>query len=312
MSTLIDLYNGLIKYNDNDIVIVIDNMNLIWFYGRQIAKILGYKRTQEIISRLDPSNKKPYGDLKYYSQYKYNVQDHAIFINESALYELTFKSRMPEAVRFKKWITSEVIPTLRKTGKYEIESKYVKKLEDTNEELKKYKKRVKVLENNQKKSRYPDGGYIYVLKAPGSNETNYKIGKTKNLNKRLNTYNTTLPDNVVVIYKKKVNSPTAVELVLRGLLNEYIYRNNKEYYKVGLKHIKKLIDYCDDLVNHKIKIKRATIDSDDPDDDQIIFNILAVENDNNIQIGGNSDSDLALYIDNKNKYIAIKLILFTL
>ena len=109
----------------------------------------------------------------------------------------------------------------------------------------------------------------------------------------------------MVIYKKKVKSPTAVELVLRGLLNEYIYRNNKEYYKVGLKHIKNLIDYCDDLVNHKIKIKRSTIDSDDSDDDQIIFNILSVENDKNIQIGGNIDNNLALYIDNKNKYLAM-------
>ena len=305
MSTLIDLYNGLLKYNNNDIVIVIDDNNLIWFYGKQIAKILKYKNTTDAIWTLDPSNKKPYSDLKHYSHYKYNIQDHAIFINESALYELVIKSRMFEAVRFREWLTTEVIPTLRKTGKYELESKYVKKLEDTNEQLKKYKKRVKVLENNQKKSRYPDGGYIYVLKAPDSNEANYKIGKTKNLNKRLNTYNTTLPDNVMVIYKKKVKSPTAVELVLRGLLNEYIYRNNKEYYKVGLKHIKNLIDYCDDLVNHKIKIKRSTIDSDDSDDDQIIFNILSVENDKNIQIGGNIDNNLALYIDNKNKYLAM-------
>ena len=44
MSTLVDLYNGLLKYDNNDIVIVIDDNNSIWFYGRQVAQILKYKK----------------------------------------------------------------------------------------------------------------------------------------------------------------------------------------------------------------------------------------------------------------------------
>ena len=66
---------------------------------------------------------KTYDDIKNYSHYKYNIQDHAIFINESALYELTFKSRMPDAHIFRDWVTSEVIPTIRKTGSYVIDEK---------------------------------------------------------------------------------------------------------------------------------------------------------------------------------------------
>lgn len=80
MATLIDLYNGLLKYDNNDIVIVIDENNLIWFHGKQIAKILNYKNTRDVIWNLDSSNKKSYSDIKYYSQYMYNIQDHAIFI----------------------------------------------------------------------------------------------------------------------------------------------------------------------------------------------------------------------------------------
>jgi hypothetical protein len=40
MSSLIDLYNGLLKYNDYEIIIVIDDKDVIWFYGRQITKLL--------------------------------------------------------------------------------------------------------------------------------------------------------------------------------------------------------------------------------------------------------------------------------
>lgn len=45
-----------------------------------------------------------------------------LVVNESGLYALIFKSRKPEAKRFKKWITSEVLPSLRKTGSYQMES----------------------------------------------------------------------------------------------------------------------------------------------------------------------------------------------
>ena len=315
MATIIDFYNGLLKYNDNDIVIVIDDMNFIWFYARQIAKILKYKSINEIIGRLDKDNKKPYSDIKQYSNYKYNIQDHAIFINEDALYELSLKSRMPEAIKFRKWLTSEVMPSIRKTGKYEIESKYIKELEYTNEELKKYKKRVKILENNQKKERYAEGGYIYVIKNSQSDEANYKIGKTdKDLNKRLNTYNTSSPDNFTIAYKKKVDLPIAVEHCLKGILYRYRYRNKKEYYKIGLKQIIKMIDYSNDLANGKnINLSRTLIESDklDSDDDMSVYGIMI---DNMNQSGGyipttedadNSDGILELYKENKHKYVSL-------
>jgi anti-repressor protein len=47
----------------------------------------------------------------------HNIQDHAIFINEFGLYELIMKSRMDKAKEFQEWISSDVIPKIRKIWK---------------------------------------------------------------------------------------------------------------------------------------------------------------------------------------------------
>lgn len=46
----------------------------------------------------------------------------SLIVSESGLYHLIFKSRKPAAKRFRKWVTSEVLPAIRKTGKYEVDS----------------------------------------------------------------------------------------------------------------------------------------------------------------------------------------------
>ena len=53
MSELIDLYNGVLKYNGNEIIVVIDDDNILWFFGKQIAKILDYKDPRRAINDID-------------------------------------------------------------------------------------------------------------------------------------------------------------------------------------------------------------------------------------------------------------------
>ena len=125
---------------------------------------------------------------------------------------------MKKAKDFQNWISSDVIPKIRKYGKYESSHKDNNNIRKLNLKLDKYKKRVKILANNQKKERYPKGGYVYVVQQPEYEITDemFKTGKTKDLNKRLNTYNTTLPDKVIVRYKLKVKDPTAIEYCVKG------------------------------------------------------------------------------------------------
>lgn len=89
--------------------------NSIWFVALDICEVLGLKNTSKSLDRLEEAEKAEV-TISYGSQ-KRNV----LIINESGLYSLTFTSRKPEAKRFKSWVTSEVLPQIRKTGQYAIQ-----------------------------------------------------------------------------------------------------------------------------------------------------------------------------------------------
>ena len=84
-----------------------------WAVGKDVAEALGYKNPrQAVIDHVDPEDK---GVAK--RDTIGGNQDTAI-INESGLYSLILSSTLPKAKEFKRWITSEVLPALRKTGHY--------------------------------------------------------------------------------------------------------------------------------------------------------------------------------------------------
>ncbi len=87
-----------------------------WFVGKDVAEALGYAKARNAIaSHVEQDDKKDapiQGDLG-------GVQQMTI-INESGLYALIFGSKLESAKRFKRWVTSEVLPTIRKTGQYQM------------------------------------------------------------------------------------------------------------------------------------------------------------------------------------------------
>ena len=89
----------------------IDKDGEIWLVAKDVCDILGM--TVEATRRLDDDEK---GLTKI--QTPGGMQDLTI-INESGLYKLTFRSNKPEAKKFTKWVMSEVLPSIRKTGQYE-------------------------------------------------------------------------------------------------------------------------------------------------------------------------------------------------
>lgn len=85
----------------------------IYFVGKDVANLLGYKDTDKAIrDHVDAEDKKSY-PAEMAGQVR-----HLIFINESGLYSLILSSHLPKAKEFKRWITNEVIPSIRKTGAY--------------------------------------------------------------------------------------------------------------------------------------------------------------------------------------------------
>ncbi|MCO4340782.1 phage antirepressor [Staphylococcus agnetis] len=86
-----------------------------YFVGNDVAQILGYEDYRGAI------NKKVDAEDKLRSQIGYAGQKRSVtLINESGLYTLIFSSKLESAKRFKRWVTSEVLPQLRRTGTYSV------------------------------------------------------------------------------------------------------------------------------------------------------------------------------------------------
>ena len=111
----------------------------------------------------------------------FNFQPTTIFIDESGLYKLLTNSNKSLAKKFRDDIFSNILPTIRKTDKYNVNN--IDKIKELNKEIIK-------LKNNQINIIYPEGKAIYIIKQMVNNKKYYKIGYTKNLNNRLKIYNT--------------------------------------------------------------------------------------------------------------------------
>ncbi|SEN94482.1 anti-repressor protein [Peptostreptococcus russellii] len=121
--------NELQIFNNSEFgeVRVLEINNEPWFVGKDVAEVLGYKDINRAVKQhvaaedLQACNYKAYGDL--YPSLWNNINDFSnkILINESGLYDLIFASELPSAKKFKRWVTSEVLPTIRKHGMYATE-----------------------------------------------------------------------------------------------------------------------------------------------------------------------------------------------
>lgn len=89
-----------------------------YFVGKDVAKILGYSRTADALkAHVDE-------DDKLTRQFTDSGQSRKMYvINESGLYSLILSSKMPNAKRFKHWVTSEVLPAIREHGAYMTDQK---------------------------------------------------------------------------------------------------------------------------------------------------------------------------------------------
>ena len=90
-----------------------------WFVGKDVTAILGYERdTKAVVDHVDEDDRINI-DGKTQSQFGIELgQRGGWLINESGLYSLILSSKLPNAKAFKKWVTSEVLPSIRKHGGY--------------------------------------------------------------------------------------------------------------------------------------------------------------------------------------------------
>ena len=106
--------NMIIKTNEmfGDLrIVMVDNDP--WFVGKDVAEVLGYSNASKAVIKHVDDEDKGVNEMDTPGG-KQNI----IIINESGLYSLILKSKLPEAKQFKRWVTSEVLPSIRKDGGY--------------------------------------------------------------------------------------------------------------------------------------------------------------------------------------------------
>jgi len=86
-----------------------------WFVARDVCAVLGITNGRDAVARLDADGVGTADVIDSMGR----TQTAAI-VSEPGLYELIFQSRKPEAKAFRRWVTNEVLPTIRRTGRYEV------------------------------------------------------------------------------------------------------------------------------------------------------------------------------------------------
>ena len=107
--------NELQIFNNSDFgnIRVVENSGEPWFVGKDVAEVLGYTNPSKALAdHVDADDKLNNETLLSLGQRG------GWLINESGLYSLILSSKLPTAKKFKRWVTSEVLPTIRKTGSY--------------------------------------------------------------------------------------------------------------------------------------------------------------------------------------------------
>lgn len=168
------------SFETNEVrTIVVDDE--IWFVGKDVATTLGYKKPENAIAtHVDDDDKTTTLIQGSGSNYKSKTT----LVNESGLYSLIFGSKLTSAKRFKKWVTSEVLPSIRKNGSYQSKPMTAmetlqlqsKAILETNERLTSVEDDVIELKEN---ALLPAGQYSYIVSRVNKrvNEVSRAFGK---------------------------------------------------------------------------------------------------------------------------------------
>jgi len=190
-----DIFNNILKYNDKEILIIFDKEGNDWFGLKSLLVILGYTANLNKITRININAK----NINFYNKIKVypwidvpsNFQKNTKFINESGLYELLTKSNKALAKVFIHKYFTEIMPTIRKTGKYILGKEDKEQLDKLNNKLSNYKKE---LDYYSKKYNFEpsENGYFYIkikkMIIDGKKVICYKIDLTKNFSERISVY----------------------------------------------------------------------------------------------------------------------------
>lgn len=194
----------IFNFQSNEVRVVKDDNGEPWFVAKDVCDVLGLTNSRVAVSPLDEDEK---GVSKVYTP---SGEQKMCVINESGLYALVIRSNKPNARKFRKWVTSEVLPSIRKHGGYiaangteSVEELYMRAMESLHAALER-QKAITAEQTKQLEQQAPDVEYCNTVLA------------AKNLH-TVNSIATHL-------------GTTAVRLNRLLLIHGYIYKKGGIYY----------------------------------------------------------------------------------
>lgn len=238
------------------------------FLTQEVCEILDIKNSVKKFSSLAPTEKHKVTKLDSNGRLQtYNA------VNEAGLYKLILTSIKPEAEKFKNWVTGEVLPSIRKTGKYQVNADIQaiidkanadakaanEKLNAITAELEKKDQIVKKMETEKEKLQQKlniqslikkAGIYIKATEEVGL----YKIGKAANFKDRMQQYGCGNVDQKEFIKMVACLDEVFSERYLKFILQKFT-RNHTEIIEMPLDCLKEIFDHVKTLDNYRMAIE---------------------------------------------------------
>lgn len=202
---------------NHNLIIFIDVEKKVWFQANGIAKVLGHKDQRRIIyHHVSSYNKARFSKISQQSIIKVprNWQLSTIFITEPGIYELVLKSRKREAVAFKAWVTSDLLPSMRDKFGLGVISQYLNTPGP-----------IDVAQHTVP----PSLGYVYVASVKSLHEYGmYKIGSSSDVDRRMSELNTGSPTDWFAICIFECSDRLTVEFQMHKILD--LFRVKREIF----------------------------------------------------------------------------------
>jgi prophage antirepressor-like protein len=240
------LDENYIVFEDKIINIIIDNTDKLWFNANQITKAIGYRDSKDAIKTHISNTEKIQFKLINHSN-TIKQQPQTLYISEAGLYKLVLRSKLGKAQIFADWVTNEVLPSIRKFGYYKMKKNYEKEKIELLDKINYLEKEHKLIKNDMTKNKFPNGALVYIIDYSDENEKLdgiFRLGKTDNLKKRKQIYDTHMVHKKQVIIKEFSNNPLQLENCIKSMLFEYRYKDRKDFYICKLNVIKKAFKNC--------------------------------------------------------------------
>lgn len=228
---------------ENSSIRVLGESDKPWFIAKDVCNILGLSNISQAVYAI-PDNWK--GITRSDTL---GGEQNMTIISEAGLYRLIMKSTKKEAVKFQEWIFEEVLPTIRKTGEYKLQQC----LDDQTKEIE-YLNRL--LKRKLRKS-HTKGNCVYIVKNPDI-EDKFKIGSTKDIDRRLQDYGGDAPHEYELLKNRYIEPMKQIEDIMLFIFDkqrcESDFKGTKKREWVEFDSnilAKELDDLCDYIISRR-------------------------------------------------------------